>query len=235
MLETLSPQEAMTLFRNGGAFFVDVRTEKEFLKRAIPGCPLVPLDKLEREGGLDSRFSGKPVVFFAAREAGRRIRPSSWKEAPRASVSAWGRDSRLGTGGISGLEHTRAAALFCAGTGFYLRGSCLTPVFYLSLAPSALLFLLERGAFLCLSSVEIAQKGWQRLTENRKCSQMVGRGRECRPLHVAPLPAFVMVSVICCYYGYCLKRVSPSHPQENPEVREYGFGARFRHPVGVAQ
>lgn len=33
---------------------------------------------------------------------------------------------------------------------------------------------------------------------------------------------------------YCLKRVSPSHPQENPEVREYGFGARFRHPVGVA-
>ena len=58
MLETLSPQEAMTLFRNGGAFFVDVRTEKEFLKRAIPGCPLVPLDKLEREGGRDSRFSG---------------------------------------------------------------------------------------------------------------------------------------------------------------------------------
>ena len=54
----------MKLFRNGGAFFVDVRTEKEFLKRAIPGCPLVPLDKLEREGGLDSRFSGKPVVFF---------------------------------------------------------------------------------------------------------------------------------------------------------------------------
>ena len=41
----------------------------------------------------------------------------------------WGRDSRMGTGGISGLEHTRAAALFCAGTAFYLRGSCLTPVF----------------------------------------------------------------------------------------------------------
>ena len=64
MLETLSPQEAMTLFRNGGAFFVDVRTEKEFLKRAIPGCPLVPLDKLEREGGLDSRFSGRPVKAY---------------------------------------------------------------------------------------------------------------------------------------------------------------------------
>ena len=34
---------------------------------------------------------------------------------------------------------------------------------------------------------------------------------------------------------YCLKRVSPSHPQENPEVREYRvLEARFRHPVGVA-
>lgn len=64
MLETLSPQEAMTLFRNGDAFFVDVRTEKEFLKRAIPGCPLLSLDVLEREGRVDERFSGKPVVFF---------------------------------------------------------------------------------------------------------------------------------------------------------------------------
>ena len=162
----------MKLFRNGGAFFVDVRTEKEFLKRAIPGCPLVPLDKLEREGGLDSRFSGKPVVFFCRSGSRTQNKAELLERSLGQGVSAWGRDSRLGTGGISGLEHTRAAALFCAGTGFYLRGSCLTPVFYLSLAPSALLFLLERGAFLCLSSVEMAQKGWQRLTENRKCSQM---------------------------------------------------------------
>lgn len=34
----------------------------------------------------------------------------------------------------------------------------------------------------------------------------VGRGRECRPLHVAPLPAFVMVSVICCYYGLLFEK-----------------------------
>ena len=154
MLETLSPQEAMTLFRNGGAFFVDVRTEKEFLKRAIPGCPLVPLDKLEREGGLDSRFSGKPVVFFC--RSGSRTQ----NKAELLERSASGKAYQLG-GGILAWEQA----------GF-LRGSCLTPVFYLSLAPSALLFLLERGAFLCLSSVEIAQKGWQRLTENRKCSQM---------------------------------------------------------------
>ena len=68
MLETLSPQEAMTLFRNGGAFFVDVRTEKEFLKRAIPGCQLVPLDKLER---------GQP--FF--RQAGRLFLPLGKQDA----------------------------------------------------------------------------------------------------------------------------------------------------------
>ena len=59
--------------------------KKEFLKTGDSRLPLVPLDKLEREGGLDSRFfrqAGR--LFFAAREAGRRIRPSSWKEAPRA-------------------------------------------------------------------------------------------------------------------------------------------------------
>lgn len=70
MLETLSPQDAVVLFRNGGALFVDIRTEKEFLKRAIPGCPLVPLDVLRRTGKLDARFSGKFIVFFC--RSGRR-------------------------------------------------------------------------------------------------------------------------------------------------------------------
>lgn len=72
MLETISPREAMELFRKDGAFFVDVRTEKEFLKRAIPGSPLVPLDQLEREGRLKEGFSGKPVVFFC--RSGNRTR-----------------------------------------------------------------------------------------------------------------------------------------------------------------
>lgn len=62
----------------------------------------------------------------------------------------------------------------------------------------------------------------------------VGRGRECRPLHVAPLPAFVMVSVICCYYGLLFEKSESIASTGKPEVREYGFGARFRHPVGVA-
>ena len=97
MLETLSPQEAMTLFRNSGAFFVDVRTEKEFLKRAIPGCPLVPLDKLEREGGLDSRFSGRPVVFFC--RSGSRTQ----NKADLLERSASGKAYQLG-GGILAWE-----------------------------------------------------------------------------------------------------------------------------------
>ena len=88
MLETLSPQEAMTLFRNGGAFFVDVRTEKEFLKRAIPGCPLVP---------LDNRFSGKPVVFFC--RSGSRTQ----NKAELLERSASGKAYQLG-GGILAWE-----------------------------------------------------------------------------------------------------------------------------------
>ncbi|WP_308775805.1 rhodanese-like domain-containing protein [uncultured Bilophila sp.] len=97
MLETLSPQEAMTLFRNGGAFFVDVRTEKEFLKRAIPGCSLVPLDMLEREGRLGERFCGKPIVFFC--RSGNRTR----NKADLLEKSASGKAYQLG-GGILAWE-----------------------------------------------------------------------------------------------------------------------------------
>lgn len=68
MLELLSPQDAYALFRSGGAFLVDVRTEKEFLKKAIPGCPLVPLEALPDALGLS--FAGRPVVFFC--RSGRR-------------------------------------------------------------------------------------------------------------------------------------------------------------------
>ncbi len=72
MLETISPSEAVSLFRSGEALFVDVRTEKEFLKRTIPGSPLVPLDRLEQERGLEARFGEKPVVFFC--RSGNRTR-----------------------------------------------------------------------------------------------------------------------------------------------------------------
>ena len=97
MLETLSPQDAEVLFRNGGALFVDIRTEKEFLKRAIPGCPLVPLDVLRRTGKLDARFSGKFIVFFC--RSGRR----TCDNAALLERCAPGRACQLG-GGILAWE-----------------------------------------------------------------------------------------------------------------------------------
>ncbi len=97
MLETLSPQDAVVLFRNGGALFVDIRTEKEFLKRAIPGCPLVPLDVLQRTGKLDARFSGKFIVFFC--RSGRR----TCDNAALLERCAPGRACQLG-GGILAWE-----------------------------------------------------------------------------------------------------------------------------------
>lgn len=97
MLETLSLQDAEVLFRNGGALFVDIRTEKEFLKRAIPGCPLVPLDVLRRTGKLDARFSGKFIVFFC--RSGRR----TCDNAALLERCAPGRACQLG-GGILAWE-----------------------------------------------------------------------------------------------------------------------------------
>ena len=97
MLETLSPQDAVVLFRNGGALFVDIRTEKEFLKRAIPSCPLVPLDVLRRTGKLDARFSGKFIVFFC--RSGRR----TCDNAALLERCAPGRACQLG-GGILAWE-----------------------------------------------------------------------------------------------------------------------------------
>ena len=35
-------------------------------------------------------------------------------------------------------------------------------------------------------------------------------------------------------YEKAIVLFASNEAQENPEVREYGFGARFRHPVGVA-
>ena len=70
MPELLSPQDAYALFRSSGAFLVDVRTEKEFLKKAMPGCPLLPLETLP--DALGPRFAGRPVIFFG--RSGRRTR-----------------------------------------------------------------------------------------------------------------------------------------------------------------
>lgn len=146
--------------------------KRNFSNGRFPVARLFPSTNWNVRAGWTAVFPAGRSSFFAAREAGRRIRPSSWKEAPRA------RHISLGAGFSPGNRRDFRFGAYASCCPVLRRnrllspGSCLTPVFYLSLAPSALLFLLERGAFLCLSSVEIAQKGWQRLTENRKCSQM---------------------------------------------------------------
>ena len=196
----------MTLFRNGGAFFVDVRTEKEFLKRAIPGCPLVPLDKLEREGGLDSRFSGRPVVFFCRSGSRTQIRPSSWKEAPRA------RHISLGAGFSPGNRRDFRFGAYASCCPVLRRNRLLSPGF---LPDSCILsepcpfrppFSIGTGGFFMPFLRGNSPKRLAALDRKQEMFSNVGRGRECRPLHVAPLPAFVMVSVICCYYGLLFEK-----------------------------
>lgn len=87
MPELLSPQDAYALFRSSGAFLVDVRTEKEFLKKAIPGCPLLPLETLP--DALGPRFAGRPVIFSAVLEGAPAKRPTCCKKARRAAPFRW--------------------------------------------------------------------------------------------------------------------------------------------------
>ena len=162
----------MTLFRNGGAFFVDVRTEKKFSNGRFPVARLFPSTNWNVRAGWTAVFPASRSSFFAAREAGRRIRPSSWKEAPRA------RHISLGAGFSPGNRRDFRFGAYASCCPVLRRNRLLSPGF---LPDSCILsepclfrppFSIGTGAFLCLSSVEIAKKGWQRLTENRKCSQM---------------------------------------------------------------
>lgn len=196
----------MTLFRNGGAFFVDVRTEKEFLKRAIPGCPLVPLDKLEREGGLDSRFSGRPVVFFC--RSGSRTQ----NKAELLERSASGKAYQLGGGFSPGNRRDFRFGAYASCCPVLRRNRLLSPGF---LPDSCILsepcpfrppFSIGTGGFFMPFLRGNSPKRLAALDRKQEMFSNVGRGRECRPLHVAPLPAFVMVSVICCYYGLLFEK-----------------------------
>ena len=195
MLETLSPQEAMPLFRNGGAFFVDVRTEKEFLKRAIPGCPLVPLDKLEREGGLDSRFSGKPVVFFC--RSGSRTQ----NKAELLERSASGKAYQLG-GGILAWEQAgfpvwniRELLPCFAQEPPFISGVLACLLFLSEPCPFRPPFSTGTGGFFMPFLRGNSPKRLAALDRKQEMFSNAGRGRECRQLHIAPLSAFVMRSI----------------------------------------
>lgn len=61
MLKTITPQEAATLLREGGATLVDVREPDEHARERIPGARNLPLSKLE-EAELAVQ-EGRPVLF----------------------------------------------------------------------------------------------------------------------------------------------------------------------------
>ena len=156
--------------------FVDVRTEKGISQTGDSVARLFPSTNWNVRAGWTAVFPASRSSFFAAREAGRRIRPSSWKEAPRARRISLGAGFSPGEqAGFPVLEHTRAAALFCAGTGFlspgFLPDSCI-----LSESCPSPFFLLERGLFMPFLRGN-SPKGWRALDRKQEMFSNVGRGR----------------------------------------------------------
>jgi rhodanese-related sulfurtransferase len=75
MLNTITPDEAARLLREGGATLVDVREADEHARERIPGARNLPLSRLE-EAEL-AVHQGKPVLFHCrsgARTAGNADR-----------------------------------------------------------------------------------------------------------------------------------------------------------------
>jgi rhodanese-related sulfurtransferase len=75
MLNTITPDEAARLLREGGATLVDVREPDEHARERIPGARNLPLSRLE-EAEL-AVHQGKPVLFHCrsgARTAGNADR-----------------------------------------------------------------------------------------------------------------------------------------------------------------
>jgi len=75
MLNTITPDEAARLLRDGGATLVDVREADEHARERIPGARNLPLSRLE-EAEL-AVHQGKPVLFHCrsgARTAGNADR-----------------------------------------------------------------------------------------------------------------------------------------------------------------
>ena len=75
MLNTITPEEAARLLREGGATLIDVREADEHARQRIPGARNLPLSRLE-EAEL-AVHQGKPVLFHCrsgARTAGHADR-----------------------------------------------------------------------------------------------------------------------------------------------------------------
>jgi rhodanese-related sulfurtransferase len=82
MLQTISPEAAATLLREGGATLVDVREPDEHARERIPGARNLPLSRLE-EAELDVQ-GGKPVLFHC--RSGARTQSHAARLAAKAGL-----------------------------------------------------------------------------------------------------------------------------------------------------
>ena len=140
MLNTISPDEAARLLRDGGATLVDVREADEHARERIPGARNLPLSRLE-EAEL-AVHQGKPVLFHCrsgARTAGNADRLAAKAGLCEAYVVEGGLDAWKRAGlpvaedrrqPIELMRQVQIAAGSMVVLGVLL-GAFVTPGFYL--------------------------------------------------------------------------------------------------------
>ncbi|MCZ8146355.1 MAG: rhodanese family protein [Roseomonas sp.] len=140
MLNTITPDEAARLLRDGGATLVDVREADEHARERIPGARNLPLSRLE-EAEL-AVHQGKPVLFHCrsgARTAGNADRLAAKAGLCEAYVVEGGLDAWKRAGlpvaedrrqPIELMRQVQIAAGSMVVLGVLL-GAFVTPGFYL--------------------------------------------------------------------------------------------------------
>jgi rhodanese-related sulfurtransferase len=140
MLNTITPDEAARMLRDGGATLVDVREADEHARERIPGARNLPLSRLE-EAEL-AVHQGKPVLFHCrsgARTAGNADRLAAKAGLCEAYVVEGGLDAWKRAGlpvaedrrqPIELMRQVQIAAGSMVVLGVLL-GAFVTPGFYL--------------------------------------------------------------------------------------------------------
>ena len=140
MLNTITPEDAARLLREGGATLVDVREADEHARERIPGARNLPLSRLE-EAEL-AVHQGKPVLFHCrsgARTAGNADRLAAKAGLCEAYVVEGGLDAWKRAGlpvaedrrqPIELMRQVQIAAGSMVVLGVLL-GAFVTPGFYL--------------------------------------------------------------------------------------------------------
>ena len=140
MLNTITPDEAARLLREGGATLVDVREADEHARERIPGARNLPLSRLE-EAEL-AVHQGKPVLFHCrsgARTAGNADRLAAKAGLCEAYVVEGGLDAWKRAGLLVAEDRRQPLELMrqvqiAAGSMVVLGvllGAFVTPGFYL--------------------------------------------------------------------------------------------------------